>query len=151
MAALVLDTGALIAADRDDRALVAKLLVAQRGGLKLRTTGIVVAEAWRDEDGRQANLARLLRSIDVRPVDEHMGRQAGALLAKSGTQDAADATVVCGCGRRRSHSHRRSARHRPARKRRPPRDSCRALLSRTLGMRALGLVRGQRGLDSGFQ
>jgi hypothetical protein len=98
MAALVLDTGALIAADRDDRALVAKLRVAQRGGLELRTTGIVVAEAWRDEGGRQANLARLLRSIDVRAVDERMGRQAGALLAKSGTHDAADATVVVGAG-----------------------------------------------------
>jgi transposase len=94
MAALVLDTGALIAADRDDRTLVAKLRVAQRGGLELRTTGIIVAEAWRDEGGRQANLARLLRSIDVRAVDERMGRQAGALVAKSGTHDAADATVV---------------------------------------------------------
>lgn len=94
MAALVLDTGALIAADRDDRALVAKLRMAQRSGLELRTTGIVVAEAWRDEGGRQANLARLLRSIDVRAVDERMGRQAGALLAKSGTHDAADATIV---------------------------------------------------------
>lgn len=94
MAALVLDTGALIAADRDDRALVAKLRVAQRGALELRTTGIVLAEAWRDEGGRQANLARLLRSIDVRAVDERIGRQAGVLLAKSGTHDAADATVV---------------------------------------------------------
>jgi hypothetical protein len=94
MAALVLDTGALIAADRDDRALVAKLRVAQGGGLELRTTGVVIAEAWRDEGGRQANMARLLRSIDVRPVDDHLGRQAGALLAKSGTSDAADATIV---------------------------------------------------------
>jgi predicted nucleic acid-binding protein len=94
MAALVLDTGALIAADRNDRALVAKLRVAQRSGLELRSTGIVIAEAWRDEGGRQANLARLLRSVDVRPVDERLGRQAGALLAKSGTRDAADATIV---------------------------------------------------------
>lgn len=94
MAALVLDAGALIAADRDDRALVAKLRVAQASGLELRTTGIVVAEAWRGEGGRQANLARLLKSIDVRMVDEAMGRQAGELLAKSGAHDAADATVV---------------------------------------------------------
>ncbi len=94
MAALVLDAGALIAADRDDRALMAKLRVAQTSGLELRTTGIVVAEAWRGEGGRQANLARLLRSIDIRAVDERLGRQAGALLAKSDTHDAADATVV---------------------------------------------------------
>jgi hypothetical protein len=94
MSALVLDTGALIAADRGDRETLANLRVAQRAGLDLRSTGVVIAECWRDDGGRQANLARLLRSVDVRPVDEHMGRGAGVLLGKSGVTDPADATVV---------------------------------------------------------
>jgi hypothetical protein len=42
----------------------------------------------------QAGVARLLRGVDVRPVDEQMGRDAGALLAKARTDDPIDATVV---------------------------------------------------------
>jgi hypothetical protein len=74
--------------------MVARLRVALDHGLGLRTTGIVVAEAWRDPAGRQANLARLLKSTDVRAVDIDIGREAGLLLGKSGSGDAPDATVV---------------------------------------------------------
>jgi transposase len=94
MSALVLDAGAFIAVDRGDRALAAKLRVAERAGLALRSTGVVVAEVWRDAGGRQANLARLLKSVDVRAVDQRLGREAGALLGRAGATDAADATVV---------------------------------------------------------
>lgn len=94
MSALVLDTGALVAVDRNDRATIAKLRLAERNGIELRSTGIVIAEAWRDEKGRQANLARLLNAIDVKPVDLRLGREAGQLLAKASASDAADATVV---------------------------------------------------------
>ncbi len=94
MSALVLDSGALVAADRGDRTLAAKLRVAQRSGLELRTTGVVIAEAWRDAHGRQANLARLLKAVDVRAVDRHLGQTAGALLGESGGTNAVDATVV---------------------------------------------------------
>ncbi len=94
MSALVLDTGALLAVDRGDRAMAARLRVAERSGLELRSTGVVVAEVWRDSGGRQANLARLLKAIEVRPVDQRLGRQAGVLLGKAGLSDVADATVV---------------------------------------------------------
>jgi PIN domain len=94
MPALVLDAGALIAADRDDRELLAKLRVAERHGLGLRTNGAVIAEVWRDSGGRQARLARLLKAVDVVPVDEDLGRQAGTLLGKSDIDDPVDATVV---------------------------------------------------------
>lgn len=94
MSALVLDTGAFVAVDRGDRDMTAQLRVAERDGLELRSTGVVVAEVWRDEGGRQAKLARLLKAVDVRPVDERLGREAGVLLGKSGITDAADATVV---------------------------------------------------------
>jgi hypothetical protein len=92
--ALVLDAGALVAVDRDDRAMLARLRVAHSSGFELRTTGVVVAQVWRDTTGRQANLARLLRGVAVVAVDERLGREAGALLGRSGADDAVDATVV---------------------------------------------------------
>jgi hypothetical protein len=90
---LVLDAGALLAWDRRDRAVAARLEAARRRGLDLRTTAIVLAQVWRD-GARQANLARLLKGTEVVAVDERLGREAGALLARSGTDDPIDATVV---------------------------------------------------------
>jgi hypothetical protein len=94
VSALVLDAGALVAVDRDDRAMIARLRVAQQNALELRSNAMVVAQVWRDRKGRQANLARLLQAVDVRGVDQRDGRQAGLLLAATGTADAIDATVV---------------------------------------------------------
>lgn len=94
MSALVLDAGAFVAVDRDDRAMLARLRVAHHGGLELRSTGVVISQVWRDPTGRQANLARLLESVDVKAVDEQLGREAGVLLGRAGSQDAVDASVV---------------------------------------------------------
>jgi predicted nucleic acid-binding protein len=94
VSALVLDAGAFIAVDRDDRSMIARLRVAQLRGYELRTSAIVIAQVWRNRGGMQARIARLLRAVNVRPVDEQMGRDAGELLAKSGTDDPIDATVV---------------------------------------------------------
>jgi DNA-binding transcriptional MocR family regulator len=94
VSALVLDAGALVAVDRDDRAMIARLRVAEKAGLELRSNAMVVAQVWRDRLGRQVNLARLLRAVDVRAVRHEDGRAAGVLLAAAGTADAIDATVV---------------------------------------------------------
>jgi hypothetical protein len=94
VSALILDAGALIAVDRDDRAMIARLRVAHSLGLELRTTGIVVAEVWRDASGRQSNLAQLLKSVDVRPVDDRLGRAAGVLLGRARRGQAAEATIA---------------------------------------------------------
>ena len=94
MSALILDAGALVAADRDDRAMIARLRASQQHGLELRTNAMVVAQVWRDRHGRQANLARLLQAVDVRAISQRDGRDAGALLANAGTTDPIDATVV---------------------------------------------------------
>jgi len=94
VSALILDAGALVAADRDDRAMIARLRVSQQHGLELRTSAMVVAQVWRDRHGRQANLARLLRAVDVRAISQRDGRDAGVLQAAAGTADAIDATVV---------------------------------------------------------
>ena len=94
MSALILDAGALVAVDRDDRAMIARLRAGQQHGLELRTNAMIVAQVWRDRHGRQANLARLLRAVDVRAVGQRDGRDAGVLQATAGTADAIDATVA---------------------------------------------------------
>jgi hypothetical protein len=94
VSALVLDAGAFVAVDRGDRAMIARLRAAQQAGLELRSTGVVITQVWRDPAGRQANLARLLRSVDIKAVDEPLGRVAGVLLGRAGMTDAVDASVV---------------------------------------------------------
>jgi DNA-binding transcriptional MocR family regulator len=94
VSALILDAGALVSVDRNDRAMIARLRASQQHGLELRTNALVVAQVWRDRHGRQANLARLLQAVDVRAVSQRDGRDAGILQATAGTSDAIDATVV---------------------------------------------------------
>lgn len=94
MSALVLDAGALVAVDRGDRAMVARLRVAQQHGVELRSNAMVVAQVWRSRHGRQAGLAQLLRAVNVRAVSPQDGRQAGVLLGVTGISDPVDATVV---------------------------------------------------------
>jgi len=94
VSALILDAGALSAVDRGERAMMARLRVAQQRGLELRSNAMVVAQVWRDRRGRQVNLARVLRAVDVRSVSHSEGREAGALLSEAGTTDPIDATVV---------------------------------------------------------
>jgi hypothetical protein len=91
---LVLDAGAFVAIDRDDRSMIARLRVAQERGIELRTNAMVVAQVWRDRQGRQASLARLLRAVDVRGIAHQDGREAGVLLGRAGTADPIDASVV---------------------------------------------------------
>jgi len=74
---LVSDTGALIAAEANDRrmwALHARAL--QRGVLPVVPAGCIV-EAWRGS--RQPNLARLLGGSEVDPLTGERARRAGAL------------------------------------------------------------------------
>jgi len=94
VSALILDAGALVAVDRGDRAMIARLRAAQQHGLELRSNAMVIAQVWRDPHGRQAELARLLRAVDVRAIDQQAGRDAGVLLGAADTGDAIDATVV---------------------------------------------------------
>jgi predicted nucleic acid-binding protein len=94
VSALILDAAAFIAIDRNDRSMIARLRVARVHGYELRTSAIVIAQVWRSLEGKQANVARILRAVDVRSVDEQMGRDAGVLLTKARANDPVDATVV---------------------------------------------------------
>ena len=92
---LILDAGALVAVERGDRDVVALVKRERLAGRTPRTHGGVVAQVWRGGAGRQAEVARLLAGVDVRPLDDSLGRRAGALLGSSRGDDAIDAAVVC--------------------------------------------------------
>ena len=89
----ILDSGALIALEADDRRMWRRLKAALQAESPPRTHGGVVAQVWRGGAGRQ-RLAKALGAIDVVPLDEGLGRRAGILLARSGLTDAIDAALV---------------------------------------------------------
>jgi hypothetical protein len=91
---LVLDAGAFLAVERRDRETMA-LLKAELAAARVPVThGGVVGQIWRGGAGRQANLARLLLSMEIAPLDERLGRRAGLLLKASRSKDVIDAAVV---------------------------------------------------------
>jgi hypothetical protein len=90
---LVLDSGALVALERNDRSMWARLKAAEITRELPMTHGGVVGQVWRGGP-RQARLARALQGIDVRPLDRALGRAAGELLARTSSSDVIDAAVV---------------------------------------------------------
>lgn len=90
---LVLDAGALIAIERGDRELVARLSAERIAGRIPVTHGGVVGQVWRG-GSRQARLARALRAIEVAPLDDELGHRAGVLLGAAEQSDVVDAALV---------------------------------------------------------
>jgi len=100
--ALVLDAGALIALDRNDRAVWAMLRVAADDAATVQVPAGAIAQAWRD-GRRQALLSRALAHCDEVPLDGASARAAGLLCGRAGTADIVDASVavtVAGLARR---------------------------------------------------
>lgn len=95
MTGAVLDSGALIGFERNDRFVAGIVTLALELGETLVVPAGVVAQAWRD-GRRQARLARLLGSplCRVEPLDDTDARAAGQLLGRTGTTDVVDATVA---------------------------------------------------------
>ena len=91
---LVLDSGALIALEKGDRAMWCRLKAAQLAASVPVSHGGIVGQAWRGGGPRQALLAKALDGIEVRPLDASLGRRAGELLARAGTSDVIDAALV---------------------------------------------------------
>ena len=91
---LVLDAGAFVAIERGDReviALIKQELLARRVPL---THGGIVGQVWRGGAARQASLARLLPAVEVRNLDDTLGRRAGILLGRTRKSDVIDAAAV---------------------------------------------------------
>ena len=93
MTALVLDAGALIALDRNDRAAWAMLRVAADDASAVQVPAGAIAQAWRD-GRRQALLSRALAHCDEVPLDGVVARAAGLLCGRAGTADVIDASVA---------------------------------------------------------
>jgi hypothetical protein len=100
MAGVTYDTGALVAAERNDRAMWAL----HAGFLAEEVAPVVpapvLAEAWRG-GGRQASLSRLLAMCEVESMSEDQARRVGVLAGRSAHDDIVDVAVVEGAVRRR--------------------------------------------------
>lgn len=99
MAGVTYDTGALLAAERNDR----RMWALHAGFLAEEVVPIVpapvLAEAWRGAP-RQASLARLLAMCEVEPMSEEQARRVGTLAGRSNHDDVVDVTVAEGAIRR---------------------------------------------------
>lgn len=93
MTALVLDTSALLALERNDRNTWALLGVSERSGGHIHVPTGVIAHAWRD-GRRQTQLARALRHCHEVPLDGPNARATGLLCGATGTSDIVDASVA---------------------------------------------------------
>lgn len=96
MSRLLLGAGALIALDRNDRAMWARLArVLERQGDLVTHAGIV-GQVWRNPS-RQAGLSRSLKFVDVRPLDIDLAKEAGLLMASAKMSDVHDAALAVLC------------------------------------------------------
>ncbi len=93
MTALVLDTGALIALDRNDRTVWAMLRNAADDSAQVSVPAGVIAQAWR-VGSRQALLARALAHSDEVPLEGALARATGLLCGRANTADIVDASVA---------------------------------------------------------
>jgi hypothetical protein len=100
MPGITLDTGGLIALDRDDRRIVVLLSRALETNSRTTIPASALAQAVRRPE-RQARLSRLIRqpSSDVVPLDRVDAVSVGRVLSASRTSDVVDAHVVV-CARR---------------------------------------------------
>lgn len=95
MSGAVLDVGALVAFERNDRRMVAIVARAVEHRDPLVVPAGVVAQVWRD-GRRQVRLSRLLGSpaCEVVSLDDRRARAVGQLCGVAGTADVVDASVA---------------------------------------------------------
>jgi hypothetical protein len=94
---LVFDAGALVALERNDRQMWARLRIAARDEIDVVVPTAVLAQVWRGTD-RQARLARALKHTRSGSFDR-IAREAGELCHAAGTADPIDASVALAAAR----------------------------------------------------
>jgi hypothetical protein len=99
MAGVTYDTGALIAAERHDRAMWALHAGYLSEEVIPTVPAPVLAEAWRG-GARQAGLTRLLTPCVIEPMNAMQARAVGVLAGSAEHADVVDVTVVEGALRR---------------------------------------------------
>jgi predicted nucleic acid-binding protein len=91
---LILDAGAVIALARNEPRARAFLRRAIELDAEVRVPVVVLAETLRGNP-RDASVHRVLNAVsDSLPIDERIGRRAGALLGRADRSDTVDAIVV---------------------------------------------------------
>jgi hypothetical protein len=91
---IILDSGAIIASERNDATMAAILKAARKGRTPILVPATVVAETWRGAS-THARTAHLFGSVDGFPeLNEQTARRVGALLAISRTAEIVDGNVV---------------------------------------------------------
>jgi predicted nucleic acid-binding protein len=91
---LILDAGAVIALARNDPRARAFIRRAIELDAEVRVPVVVLAETLRGT-ARDASVHRVLNAVsDSLPIDEAIGRRAGALLGRARRSDTVDAIVV---------------------------------------------------------
>ena len=99
-AGFVLDSGALIALERNKGRASRLMIALLERAPHLKIPAGVLAQVWRD-GARQARLARLVRapSVEIVPLDRPAAQAVGALIAEREHPDIVDVHVVL-CSRR---------------------------------------------------
>jgi predicted nucleic acid-binding protein len=92
MKGIVLDAGALIALERNDRTLWAVLKSAARAGDDVLVPSTVLAQVWRNRP-TQNNVARALQHCVIAGFDP-VATLVGELCGRAGTRDICDAHVA---------------------------------------------------------
>ncbi len=98
MNGIVFDAGGLIAIERNDRRVFTILQTALEDGDRIVVSATALAQVIRNP-ARQVRLWRMIQfnQTEVAPLDRSHALAVGALLARTGTSDIADAhVVVCG-------------------------------------------------------
>jgi hypothetical protein len=95
---IVLDAGALIALERNDREMWAALKVASASGGDVLVPSTALAQVWRGTPS-QAHLARALALCVIAPFDP-LARAVGTLCGRAGAADVCAAHVALVAARR---------------------------------------------------
>ena len=89
MGGVTYDTGALVAAERNNRQMWALHAGYLSEEVIPTVPAAVLAQSWRG-GSRQASLSRLLRMCDTEPMSENLAKDVGVLAGKSGHDDIVD-------------------------------------------------------------
>ena len=95
---LTYDTGALIAAERNNRLMWSLHRASLVRGRTPTVPAGSIGEAWRG--GQQHHLSRLLKGCRIEDFTERQARDVGVMIGRSGLNDVVDVAVVDGAIRR---------------------------------------------------
>jgi predicted nucleic acid-binding protein len=97
MPGLTLGTGALIALERGDKRMRARLMAAEQDGELITVPSVVLGEWWRGDSDRQR---AILEAVDVEPISEELAKRAGRAIAALPGASVFNALVMASAAQR---------------------------------------------------